>query len=225
MKDLVFTLGHSTRASDEFVEILQSCNATFLYDIRTVPKSKRNPQFNRDVLPDVLSAATIKYKHQKDLGGLRKARKDSINTGWHNESFRGYADYMQDEKFALALKELVEEVESGEVIVLMCAEVLPWRCHRSLVSDALTARGYEVRHLMGKGKVQTHRVTPFACVQGTSVTYPSQKNEAIVKASHSSGSSGADDAPKEKVLVKKQKTLEDAFRRQTTKEKDDSGVM
>ena len=142
-----------------------------LVDIRTVPRSRRNPQFDRTNLPRALAETGIHYEHRPGLGGLRHARKDSINTAWRNDSFRGYADYMQTAEFSHNIDELIAD-GAQERIAIMCAESVPWRCHRSLVADALTARGVEVRHIIAAGDPKPHSVTPFARVEGDRVTYP-----------------------------------------------------
>ena len=165
----LLTIGHSTRPIEGFIEILHSHGVQTLVDVRTVPKSRTNPQFAGDALAASLSAAGIEYRWMRELGGLRHARKDSTNTGWRNENFRGYADYMQTAEFERALEELMA-IPSRTVV--MCAEAVPWRCHRSLIADVLTARDVEVWHLMGVGKKNRHKLTPFAKVDGTCVTYP-----------------------------------------------------
>ena len=142
-----------------------------LVDVRTIPKSRHNPQYNVDALPVPLREAGIGHTHMKELGGLRHPRADSINTAWKNDSFRGYADYMQTPEFEAALERLID-IAQQERIAIMCAEAVPWRCHRSLVADALTARGHEAAHIMGIGRKQPHKLTPFAKVDGVRVTYP-----------------------------------------------------
>ena len=142
-----------------------------LVDVRTIPKSRRNPQFGQDELAVSLEKDGIRYIHLPGLGGLRHARKDSINTGWKNASFRGYADYMQMAAFSDSLAKLIG-LASGEPTVIMCAEAVPWRCHRSLIADALTARGIEVEHILSENSRKPHTYTPFARVEGESVTYP-----------------------------------------------------
>ncbi len=169
---MAFTVGHSTRTIEEFIALLSGHAVSLLVDVRTVPRSRTNPQFNKDVLPKSLKASGIDYVHVAELGGLRKPRKDSPNGGWRNLSFRGYADHMQSEQFADALDQLVDRIEEGKRIALMCAEAVPWRCHRSLIGDALTARGLKVEELVSPGKRTPHRMTPFAKVEGTIVTYP-----------------------------------------------------
>lgn len=142
-----------------------------LVDIRTVPRSRRNPQFNQEELARTLPAAGIRYLHMPALGGLRHPRKDSINSAWKNDSFRGYADHMQTPEFAAAIDELIR-LASGARVAIMCAEAVEWRCHRSLVADALTARGVEVVHIHDEKPPHAHRVTAFARIDGAKVTYP-----------------------------------------------------
>ena len=168
---LLYTVGHSTRPLDEFIATLQSHAVELLIDVRTVPRSRHNPQFNSDALSKDLAARDIAYRHMKELGGLRKASKDSINAGWRNASFRGYADYMQTADFEAAVNDLLLACKQ-QVTALMCAEAVPWRCHRSLIADALTVRGVEVRHIMSRDKWQPHKLTAFAQVEGTRITYP-----------------------------------------------------
>jgi uncharacterized protein (DUF488 family) len=173
---MILTIGHSTRAIEEFVEMLARHGVRMLVDVRTVPRSRHNPQFNRDALPEPLQAAGIGYLHMAALGGLRHARKDSINTGWRNASFRGFADYMQTPEFARALAELIQLSEKQR-IAIMCSEAVPWRCHRSLIADALTARGVAVEHILGADRRDAHRLTPFAHVERSTVTYPFHPDE------------------------------------------------
>jgi uncharacterized protein (DUF488 family) len=167
----IFTIGHSTRSAEEFVAMLQAHGIELLVDVRTVPRSRHNPQFNRDTLPQTLERAGIEYLHLSELGGLRKARADSANTGWRNLSFRGYADYMETPEFEKGLARLMVEAETRRVAI-MCAEAVPWRCHRSLIGDALVVRGAEVFELSSVTRAQPHRMTPFAHVEGTRVSYP-----------------------------------------------------
>jgi uncharacterized protein (DUF488 family) len=167
----IFTIGHSTHPIEEFVHLLQAHGVEQLIDIRTVPRSRTNPQFNRDALPNSFKDAGIGYLHMPALGGLRHARRDSPNTGWRNASFRGYADYMQTPDFAAAIDSLVE-LASGRQVAIMCAEAVPWRCHRSLVADALFARGIPVEDILSAGRRQLHKLTPFAKLEGTRVWYP-----------------------------------------------------
>lgn len=167
----VYTIGHSTRPIEEFIALLRAQGIQTLMDVRTVPRSRRNPQYEQDRLPGSLAAAGIAYVHEPGLGGLRKPRPDSPNAGWHNESFRGYADYMQTTGFTQALERLLA-CARGERVALMCAEAVPWRCHRSLIGDALLARGVTVLDVMDARAPVPHRLTPFARVDGERVTYP-----------------------------------------------------
>jgi uncharacterized protein (DUF488 family) len=168
----VLTVGHSTRSLDELVDLLRAFTVDVLVDIRAVPRSRHNPQFNQDALAAALPAQGIRYVHMTGLGGLRHARKDSPNRGWHNDSFRGFADYMQTPEFRAALVELRTLAGQGQ-LALMCAEAVPWRCHRSLIADALTAIGAHVEHITSPSSARPHRLTPFARVAGARVTYPS----------------------------------------------------
>jgi uncharacterized protein (DUF488 family) len=167
----IWTVGHSTRAFQDFLSLLEAHGIEFLADIRTVPRSRRNPQFNREELANTLGAAAIEYRHMPGLGGLRHPRKDSINTAWQNDSFRGYADYMQTEDFARNLGALME-LGKCRRIAIMCAEAVPWRCHRSLVADALAANGVEVLHILSETSAKPHTTTGFARIEGGRVTYP-----------------------------------------------------
>ncbi len=168
---VVLTIGHSIRPLNEFIRLLKANGVTSLADIRSVPRSRRVPQFNKDTLPAQLEQAGIKYVHMAGLGGLRRPRADSVNAGWRNASFRGYADYMQTKDFQSNLEELLMLAQSDKV-ALMCAEAVPWRCHRSLVADALTVRGIRVEHIIGGGERRPHTLTPFAVVRGSVITYP-----------------------------------------------------
>jgi len=167
----VFTVGHSTRPLEAFLELLRGHGVTRLLDVRTVPRSRVNPQFNRDTLPGALRAAGIVYDHLPGLGGLRHPRADSPNLAWRNASFRGFADYMQTREFADGLA-TVMELAGREQVALMCAEAVPWRCHRSLIADALTVRGVPVEHVMSATRRQVHSLTPWARVEGDRLTYP-----------------------------------------------------
>ena len=168
----LYTIGHSTRTLDDLVEALRSYDVRLLVDIRTVPRSHHTPQFNREALARRLPRRGLRYRHMKALGGLRKPRADSHNTAWRNASFRGFADYMDTQEFQDALAELRRIARESGPAAVMCAEAVPWRCHRSLVADALTARGDRVFHIMGPGKGHLHELTPWAKVEGTRVSYP-----------------------------------------------------
>ena len=174
---LVLTVGHSDRPLGEFVELLQAHGTTLVADVRKLPGSRRNPQFGRDALPQALRQAGIGYMHLPGLGGLRRRRPDSPNGGWKNASFRGYADYMLTPEFGASLEELLKRA-SGERVALMCAEAVPWRCHRSLIADALVARGVAVEHVLGASRTQPHVLRPWARVNGTRVTYPPPPGES-----------------------------------------------
>ncbi len=167
----VLTVGHSTRAIAEFVSLLRAHRVTQLLDVRTVPRSRHNPQFNADALPAALAAASIDYAHAAALGGLRPTHPDSANRGWRNLSFRGYADHMQSAEFQDALAGLIELAKHDRV-ALMCAEAVPWRCHRSLIADALLVHGVPAYEIVSAKRLQAHRLTPFAVVDGERITYP-----------------------------------------------------
>jgi uncharacterized protein (DUF488 family) len=167
----VFTIGHSTRAIEEFLAMLAAHGVTRLVDVRTIPKSRRVPQFNSDALAASLQTQGIQYIHLKDLGGLRRARKDSINVGWRSASFRGYADYMATKEFRAALERLLR-LAAEKPTAIMCAEAVPWRCHRSLIGDALLVRGFNVQDIMSAVSVRPHQLTPFAKVDGHTIAYP-----------------------------------------------------
>lgn len=170
---VVFTIGHSTHPLDEFVDLLRAYDVTCVVDVRTVPRSLHNPQFNKTALPKSLKKASLRYVHMPGLGGLRHAKPDSVNMGWRNTSFRGYADYMQTAEFEESLNELIE-LANKERVALMCAEAVPWRCHRSLIADALLVRGIRTEDIMTLTRSQVHNLTPFAKVHGTRLTYPAE---------------------------------------------------
>jgi len=154
------------------VDLLRAHKIARVVDVRTIPRSRRNPQFNRETLAEALHGRRIHYTHLAALGGLRQARKDSLNTGWQNASFRGFADYMQTAEFEKGIEKLVNLAEK-EQVAIMCAEAVPWRCHRSLIADALVARGIAVHHITSLTRAEPHRLTSFARVEGTLITYPS----------------------------------------------------
>ena len=167
----IYTVGHSTHSGDEFLAILNAFGIELLADIRTVPRSRHNPQYERDTLDAFLAEHGIEYVHLAALGGLRRPRKDSVNTGWRNDSFRGYADYMQTPEFGNAIEDLMARAAERRTVI-MCAEAVPWRCHRSLVGDALLVRGIEVEDIMSATNSKPHRLTPWARVEGGGITYP-----------------------------------------------------
>ena len=167
----VYTIGHSTRSADEFLALLGAHGVRELVDVRTIPRSRHNPQFNTDALTATLSTAGIGYVHMPSLGGLRRPKPDSVNAGWRNVSFRGYADYMQTPAFAAAINDLIGIAEVQPTAV-MCAEAVPWRCHRSLIADALLVRGVAAAEIVSAERTTPHALTRFARVVGTKITYP-----------------------------------------------------
>lgn len=167
----LWTIGHSTRSLEEFLHLLHAEGIRLLADVRAFPYSRRHPQFNTDVLPRSLQDAGIDYRHVPKLGGRRKGAPGSLNVGWRNAGFRGYADYMQTPQFAQGLEELIE-IAQRQPIAIMCAEAVPWRCHRSLVADAMVARGWSVLDIVGAGKIQRHVLPSWARVQDGRVSYP-----------------------------------------------------
>ena len=167
----IFTIGHSTRPIEEFLAMLHAHGVRRLVDVRTVPRSRHNPQFNREDLSRALHANRVDYRHMPGLGGLRRPRRDSVNIAWRNNSFRGYADYMQTPEFAENLDELIE-LGKQELSAVMCAEAVPWRCHRSLIADALLVRGISVLEIASATRTTPLTLHPWAYVEGTSITYP-----------------------------------------------------
>jgi uncharacterized protein (DUF488 family) len=174
-KPSIFTIGHSTRSIDEFVMLLQQYDIKVLVDVRSIPKSRHNPQFNADLLKQSLKQVHIRYKHLKKLGGLRHSKKDSINLGWRNTSFRGFADYMVTPEFSAGLEALTK-IASLRKTAIMCAEAVPWRCHRSLIADALIKKGWTVRDIMSHTMATRHRLTPFLKVKKGQLVYPASKS-------------------------------------------------
>jgi uncharacterized protein (DUF488 family) len=172
----VFTVGHSTLPIEQFIALLHAYAIASVADIRTVPRSRYNPQFNGDALGDALTPANIEYVSLPALGGLRHARKDSSNTGWRNKSFRGYADYMQTDAFDAGLESLIH-ISQQKRVAIMCAEAVPWRCHRSLVADALSVRGIPVVEILSGSSYREHKLTPFAHVEGTRITYTPEQEK------------------------------------------------
>ena len=167
----IYTIGHSTRPIDEFIALLKQNGVELLVDIRKMPKSRHNPQFEGEALTRALGAASIDYVHEPLLGGLRRARKDSVNDGWRNTSFRGFADYMSTDEFKRGLDALLQRA-AGATTAIMCAEAVPWRCHRTLVADALMAAGRRVFHIVGRGAPSAHKYTPFLRRHNGDLTYP-----------------------------------------------------
>jgi len=174
----IFTLGHSTLRIEAFLALLQAYGIERLVDIRTIPRSRHNPQFNDTALAGSLKARHLQYAHLKALGGLRRPRKDSPNTGWRDGGFRGFADYMQTEEFRGALAALIGLSRENRVAI-MCAEAVPWRCHRSLVADALIVRGVPVVEILSESSYRMHELTPFARVDGVRITYPPEQGRLL----------------------------------------------
>jgi uncharacterized protein (DUF488 family) len=175
--NVLYTIGHSTHSIEEFIALLNAHSIRHLVDVRSIPKSRHVPQFNTDVLASSLSAANIPYTHLKALGGRRSTRKDSLNTGWRNKSFRGYADYMARPQFAEGLAALTE-IASTTPTAIMCAEAVPWRCHRSLIADAMMLQGWEVRDILTAAPTKEHKLTPFLNVVNSQPTYPNPDEPA-----------------------------------------------
>ena len=167
----IYTIGHSTRTLNEFLDLLNVYSITLLVDVRTVPRSRHNPQFNKETLPVTLKSYDVKYVHMPEIGGLRHPKRDSVNIAWKNMGFRGYADYMQTKEFTDNLLKITVLAREN-CLALMCAEALPWRCHRSLISDALVVRHVKVLHIISKDNTITHELTEFAHVEGNQITYP-----------------------------------------------------
>lgn len=170
----IYTIGHSTHSLEDFLNIIKSYEITALVDVRSVPRSRHTPQFNRESLPDILKDQGIAYHHIAKLGGLRHSKKDSINTGWHNSSFRGYADYMQTDDFLDGINQLLE-ITKNQTVAIMCAEAVPWRCHRSMIGDALIVRGIKVIDIFDAKKSQEEKLTNFSKVRGIKISYPPEE--------------------------------------------------
>jgi len=167
----ICTIGHSNRSFEALADLLEAHGIERLVDVRSFPRSRHNPQFNRETLAEALPERGIAYEHRRSLGGHRKPRPDSPNQGWHNAGFRGYADYMQSADFTSAIEALINLGRESHTAI-MCAEALPWRCHRWLISDALLVRGCAVRHIHAAGRADEHRLTAFAERDGTRLLYP-----------------------------------------------------
>ncbi|MGH6993757.1 MAG: DUF488 family protein [Caulobacteraceae bacterium] len=169
----IWTVGHSTHPLEAFLAILKTYEIERLADVRTIPRSRRNPQFNAETLGPALGERDLDYQPLGELGGLRRPRKDSVNLGWRNEGFRGFADYMATPAFEEGLARLLA-LGRARRTAIMCAEAVPWRCHRSLIADALLVRGVEAIEILSATSSRPHRLTPFARVEGTSITYPGE---------------------------------------------------
>lgn len=176
MSHLLWTIGHSTRPIEAIIELLQAHDIQLLVDVRTIPYSRRNPQFNTDALAESLVNAGLQYHHLPALGGRRKSRLDSVNRGWRSAGFRGYADYMQTDEFWGGLEEMMAHGRKRRTAV-MCAEAVPWRCHRSLIADALISRGWQVQHILAKAEAAPHQITPFARIEHDALTYPENTSQ------------------------------------------------
>jgi uncharacterized protein (DUF488 family) len=172
VSESIFSIGHSTRSFDQFVALLRAHGICTLVDIRSIPHSRRNPQYDQAALKHAIQEKGLVYEHLPGLGGHRRAAEGSPNTGWLNPAFRGFADYMQTEAFEQGLRELLELSQVEGPLAMMCAEAVPWRCHRSLVADALVVRGTSVLHILGPGQTRAHRLSPMARVEGALLFYP-----------------------------------------------------
>jgi uncharacterized protein (DUF488 family) len=179
MKNAIYTIGHSTRTIEEFIEILKTYGIETLVDVRKIAGSRRNPQYGEKVLSANLGGEGIAYLRLEGLGGRRRTSDESVNTGWRNLSFRGYADHMQSAEFKTSLDELIA-VGASKQTVIMCAEAVPWRCHRSLIGDALLVRGVEVMDIFDAKNCKPHKLTPFARVDGERITYPSDEAKEVM---------------------------------------------
>lgn len=173
----LYSVGHSNRTIEHFTALLMAHGIQQVIDIRTIPKSRHNPQFNKESLPKALKKAHIFYTHIKELGGLRHPQKDSINTGWKNLSFRGFADYMATSEFKIGL-DYLKTIALSKKTVMMCAEAVPWRCHRSLIADALTKQKWQVFHIQSKETALSHEPTPFLKIRNGNLVYPNIGNES-----------------------------------------------
>ncbi len=176
IKKQIFTIGHSTRPIKTFIDLLKAHGIEIVLDIRTIPRSRYCPQFDQAALKRSLSKAKIGYRHLKELGGLRHARKDSVNTSWRNASFRGYADYMETDSFKKGLSK-AEKIALKKTAALLCSEAVPWRCHRSLVADALTTQKWKVFHIQSRKTAKLHHLTPFLRIYRKKLIYDKNSEE------------------------------------------------
>jgi uncharacterized protein (DUF488 family) len=177
MPTTVFTIGHSTHPLSELVQMLAAHGVTTLADVRTIAKSRHNPQYMEDALAVSMPANGIRYVRLEELGGLRRTTKETVNGGWRNASFRGYADYMQTPEFVAGIDHLLD-IAREQPTAIMCAEAVPWRCHRSLIGDALLVRGVQVLDIMTATSAKPHTMTRFAHVDGSQITYPPEPETA-----------------------------------------------
>jgi uncharacterized protein (DUF488 family) len=176
MSQILWTIGHSTRPIEEFISLLRAHGIRLLVDVRRFPASRHNPQFNAESLAKTPQEDSLQYRHMPELGGRRKSRPDSVNLGWRSAGFRGYADYMQTDTFWGALEELMAYGTRAPTAI-MCAEAVPWRCHRSLIADALVSRGWQVQHILSGAEAPPHQITPFAKIENDILTYPEQTSQ------------------------------------------------
>jgi uncharacterized protein (DUF488 family) len=174
MRNTIYSVGHSTRTIEDFIALMKTYEIETVIDVRKIAKSRHNPQYDEDALSKSLSEHNISYKRLEGLGGLRHTTKESINTAWENLSFRGYADYMQTPEFAHSIKQLIN-IAAEKQTVIMCAEAVPWRCHRSLIGDALVIRNIDVEDIIGEKNCKPHKLTSFAKVNGNTITYPASE--------------------------------------------------
>lgn len=170
----IWTIGHSTRNSDVFISLLEENGIKLLADVRSLPGSKRYPQFNKETLAESLKERGIRYEHFLELGGRRKSKPDSRNTAWRNASFRGYADYMETEEFRKGVERLLDLAREAGPAAIMCAEAVWWRCHRSLISDYVKVRGIEVMHILDANKIEPHPFTSAARIVNGNLTYSAE---------------------------------------------------
>jgi uncharacterized protein (DUF488 family) len=167
----ILTIGHSTRTLTDFIDTLKAYHVTLIVDVRSVPRSRHNPQFNKAALLNALKTVGVRYIHMPEIGGLRRPKPDSVNLAWRNKSFRGYADFMQTNEFTEQLLNLVT-LARDNCMAVMCAEALPWRCHRSLIADALVVRNVKVEHILNVNSSISHKLSEWAHAEGTHITYP-----------------------------------------------------
>ena len=176
MTNTIYTIGHSTRPIEEFLAILDAFHIETVVDVRTIAKSRHNPQYSEEALRASLTEHGLEYKRLEALGGLRHGAATSVNMAWRNASFRAYADYMQTAEFAAGMEELLAIARESRTVI-MCAEAVPWRCHRSLIGDALLVRGWQVEDIMSEKQSRPHVLTPWAKVDGETITYPAVEPE------------------------------------------------
>jgi uncharacterized protein (DUF488 family) len=175
----IWTIGHSTRKTEDFIAALEAHRIKLLVDVRSLPGSKRYPQFNKEALAQSLHKRGIRYEHFPELGGRRKPRPDSCNTAWRNASFRGYADYIETNEFRKGVDRLVDLANEVGPTAMMCAEAVWWRCHRALISDFLKARGTEVTHIVDAKRTEPHPFTSAARILGGKLSYASDRDRLI----------------------------------------------